>query len=79
MSNHENEKFDELVNEQREELEYQDHLVGGEICQGGQCRYCEEEADDDQAEEDDIFGGIHPDTPALEHFQPNEFFTEGEA
>lgn len=38
-----NEKFDELVNEAQEEQEFQEHLDGGEICQGGECRYCEEE------------------------------------
>jgi hypothetical protein len=26
--------------------------------------------------DDDIFGGQHPDTEALEHYYPNEFFTE---
>lgn len=51
MSNHEDEKFEELVREGQEEQRYQEHLHGGEICQGGQCPYCEEE---DQAPLDEF-------------------------
>lgn len=43
----ENDKFDEWVQEGREEMNFQEHLAGGDICQGGQCRYCEEEAEDE--------------------------------
>jgi hypothetical protein len=28
--------------------------------------------------DDDMFGGQHPDTEALEHYYPNEFLTEGD-
>lgn len=42
-----NDKFDEWVRDGREEMNFQEHLAGGDICQGGQCRYCEEEAEDE--------------------------------
>lgn len=41
-----NDRFDELVHEGQEEADYQDHLAGGDICLGGQCRYCEETEDE---------------------------------
>lgn len=89
MSNQENEKFDELVNEQKEELEFQERLQSGLY----KCQFCKKDfsdepekiedhqgepaCDDCTYEPDDMMGGIHPDTESLEDFQPNEYFTEG--
>lgn len=56
MSHPENDKFWELVQEGQEEQRYQEHLHGGEICQSGQCPYCEEEEGNDFNSDNDLQG-----------------------